>query len=184
VTDTRVGGDGLARWSARPGWLAAHRNDPRVQFPGRLVASSPASPYGLYRTARSDRAVWTAVGLEPDGAVLGSQPVRMTLDRDSSQATGSVTVGLRAADGAVEPVLWRVTRDGRRVAAGRLRPGVRRSVRLPVPECVAGERCSVVHWALRTSGPAVETPLPVYGPPGPPRPVIMLVESTRISGNG
>ncbi|MGH3992038.1 MAG: hypothetical protein ACRDSN_06180, partial [Pseudonocardiaceae bacterium] len=47
---TNLGPDGLARWSSRPEWLAAHRDDPRIQFPGRIVARSPVSPYALYRT--------------------------------------------------------------------------------------------------------------------------------------
>ena len=60
-------------------WVAAQVGDPRVQFPGRIVARSPVSAYALYRTAPSRRAVWTSAGVEPDGAVLARRPVTMTL---------------------------------------------------------------------------------------------------------
>ena len=41
---------------------------------------SPLCRYALYRTASSQRALWTSTGLQPDGAVLRATPVGMTLD--------------------------------------------------------------------------------------------------------
>ena len=180
VVDTQLGADGLARWTLRPQWLAAYRDDPRVQFPGRLVARSPVSRYGLYRTATPERALWTSLGLQPDGAVLRGASVGMTLDRSSAGRPPAVTLTLRAVPGATKPVSWRLIRDGRPVAAGQLRPNRSREVRLPVPDCPAGRRCAPVEWALRASGPAVGTPLPVFGAPGPPRPVLLYVDAVHI----
>ncbi|MGH2745593.1 MAG: hypothetical protein ACRDN8_24495, partial [Thermoleophilaceae bacterium] len=178
--NTWVGPDGLARWSPRPEWVAAYRDDPRVQFPGRLVARSPVSPYALYRTADSDRAAWTSVGLEADGAVLRGEPVTMTLDPDSASGASAVVLTLQPVDGATAAVRWRLIRQDRPVAAGRLGPGQSRRVRVPVPACRAGAACPPVKWKLRASGPAVEIPLPDYARVGSPRPVILKVVSARI----
>ena len=184
VAETVLGPDGLARWSVRPEWLAAHQDDPRVQFPGRLVATSPVSAYGLYRTAESDRALWTSTGLQPDGAVLRKTPVAMTLDRSSPTGIRSVVITLRAVDGAAKTVRWRVTREGGPAAAGRLRPATSRNVRLPVPTCRAVQECPPVTWTLRTSGPTVESPLPVFGGAGGLRSVVLHLDSARIGSGG
>jgi hypothetical protein len=176
-----LGEDGLARLSPRPKWLAAQRGDPRIQFPGTAVAVSPVSSYALYRTARTDRALWTSAGLEPDGAVLAGQPVTMTLDRRAASGARAVVVTLRGPDGATSPVRWRLTREGRTVAAGRLRTGRSRPVRVSIPACRPGA-CSPVQWTLRGAGPAVGMPLPAYGPPGPARPVTLNVVSAHIGG--
>ena len=180
MVQTQLGADGLARWAPRPEWLAAHRDDPRVQFAGRLVASSPTSPYALYRTAGAERAEWTSVGLQPDGAVLKAAPVTMTLDRAAAGRPRSVTVTLRAVPGAKKPVSWRLTRDARPVAAGELRPNKTLDVRLQVPDCRSGTRCSPVDWELRASGRAVGTPLPDFGAAGALRPVLLHVDSVQI----
>ena len=178
---TELGPDGLARWAPRPQWLAAHRDDPRAQFPGTIVARSPVSAYALYRTARSDRAMWTSAGLEPDGAVLERRPVTMTLDRDAAGSPSGVVMTLRATDGARAPVRWRLTARNRTVAAGRLRPASTKRVRLTVPDCAARQPCAPVAWTLRASGREVPKPLPAYGAPGAPRPVLLEVVAAHIS---
>jgi hypothetical protein len=180
LVGTRLGRDGLVRWSPRPDWVAAQRDDPRVQFPGRIVARSSLSPYALYRTARWDRAVWTSVGLEPDGVLLAGRPVTMRIDRRSAPGARVVAVTLQAADGATEPVRWRLTRAGRPVATGRLRPGRTRRVQVPVPVCEAAQACPPVAWKLRGSGPAVGLPLPGYGAPGALRSVLLKVAAARL----
>jgi hypothetical protein len=184
LVESTLGSDGLARWSPRPEWLAAHRHDPRVQFPGRLVASSPVSPYGLYRTARSERAMWTSTALQPDGAVLRNRPVNMTLDRESAGGTRAVVITLGAMEGATNTVRWRVTRGGRAVAEGRLGPRQTREVRLRVPPCRAGRSCSPVRWALRASGPPVGTAVPAFGAAGELRPVVLHMSSARMASGG
>jgi hypothetical protein len=181
VVWTELGPDGLAPWAPRPQWLAAHRDDPRVQFPGTIVARSPVSPYALYTTTSSDRAMWTSTGLDPDGAVLKRRPVTMTLDRDAAGSSSSVVMTLRATDGARAPVRWRLTARNRTVAAGQLRPASTRRVRLPVPDCAARQPCPPVDWTLRASGREVPKPLPAYGPPGALRPVLLEVVAAHIS---
>jgi Dolichyl-phosphate-mannose-protein mannosyltransferase len=178
---TQLGEDGLARWSSRPEWMAAHRDDPRVQFPAREVAGSPVSRYALYRTTPSDRALWTSTGLDADGAVLARKPVTMTLDRDPADGARAVTMTLLSVDGATKPVAWQVRREDGARAAGRLRPGQTRQVRLAVPSCEADGACRPVTWTLRASGRSVGIPIPAFGPPGPPRPVLLLMTSVRIA---
>jgi hypothetical protein len=180
VVETELGPDGLAQWSPRPEWLAAYRDDPRVQFPGTLVARSSVSPYVLYRTAASDRAEWTSVGLGSDGAVLAHEPVTMTLDPDQGGGARAVMLTLRSADGATQGVRWRLAREGRALTVGHLVPGQSRQVRLAVPACRSGAECPPVSWSLTASGPAVGLPVPGFGAPGPPRPVILKVVSARI----
>ncbi len=180
VVEAELGSDGLARWGVRPEWLAAHRDDPRVQFPGRLVASSPVSHYGLYRTAGSERALWTSPQLQPDGAVLRGPPVSMTLDRAAAGRPRALTLTLRAPAGARKAVRWRLTRDARPVTAGELRPNKTRELRVRVPECGAATRCAPVTWELRASGPSVDSPLPVFGAAGALRPVLLQVDAVHI----
>jgi hypothetical protein len=179
VVETRLGEGGLAEWLTRPPWLAAHKDDPRVQFAGTLVASSPVSRYGLYRTRDVERAVWTSAGLQPDGALVRGTPVEMTLDRAAADGPRSVTISLHGADSG-EPVRWRVTREGRSVAAGVLRSTTSREVRLAVPACAGGEPCRPVRWGLRASGTPAPIPLPVFGAPGEPRAVLLYVDAARI----
>lgn len=181
VVETQPNGDGLARWVVRPQWLAAHRDDPRVQFPGTLVARSEFSRYALFRTGPSERALWTSMGLQPDGAVLKGQPVVMTLDRAGTARPAAVTIVLQSAGGTA-PVHWTLTRDERKVAAGRLRRNDSSDVRVRVPACSAAEPCPPVQWELRASGAAVDSPLP--GAPGAVRPVVLHVDAARISRRG
>ena len=164
----------------RPAWLAAHVDDPRVQFPGTLVARSPLSRYALYRTGRSMRALWTSTGLQPDGAVLRGTPVEMTLNRATAPGVSSVTITLEPAAGARRPVRFTVTRAGQAVTAGELGPRRGREVRLALPACGAGGRCPPVHWELRASGPAVPIGLPDYGAAGVPRPVVGRIDAAHI----
>jgi hypothetical protein len=105
----------------------------------------------------------------------------MTLDRDAAGSSSGVVMTLRATDGARAPVRWRITARNRTVAAGQLRPASTRRVRLPVPDCAARQPCMPVGWTLRASGRAVPKPLPVYGPPGAPRPVLLEVVAAHIS---
>jgi hypothetical protein len=179
VAPTELGSDGLAHWVSRPEWLAAHTDDPRFQFGGEEIARSPVSRYALYRTAPSDRALWTSVGLEGDGAVLPRKPVDMTLDAEAAGAR-EVVITLQAAGGATKPVRWEVTREGRTVAQGRLRPGQTREARLPVPACEADGDCAPVTWTLRASGPPTWLPFPVFGAPGPVRPVLLTVTAADL----
>lgn len=180
IYETRLGADGLAEWLTRPRWLAAYRDDPRVQFAGRLAARSPLSRYALYRTGSSERAAWTSAGLQPDGAVVRGAPVDMTLNRAAAGGASTVTVTMRAAPGAERPVAWEVSRAGRSVAAGELRPNRSRELRLPVSACASGERCPPLRWELRASGRATFIPLPVVGPPGAARPVTLFIDAARI----
>ena len=180
VVATSLGPDGLARWTPRPEWLAAHRDDPRIQFPGTVVARSPVSPYALFRTAPSERALWTSVGLEGDGAVLAGTPVTMTLDRASAGAARAVAITLQAVEGAIRTVRWQISRGGRPEADGRLRPKQTREVRLTVQGCEADRACPPLGWTLRASGSPVGIPFPAFGAPGPPRPVLLRVTSARI----
>jgi len=180
VIETRVGADGLAEWLTRPAWLAAHRDDPRMQFAGTLVARSPTSRYALYRPGRSPRALWTSTGLQPDGSVLSSTPVKMTLNPAAAGGASSVTITLSPAPEAKRPVHWTVSRAGRAVTAGELGPRQTREVRLALPACGAGGRCSPVHWELRASGPAVPVPLPDYGGAGAPRPVVLRLGAAHV----
>jgi hypothetical protein len=180
IVETRLGADGLARWLTRPRWLAAYREDPRVQFAGTLVEGSPLSRYALYRTGSSERALWTSAGLQPDGAVLKGAPVDMTLNRSATDGASAVTIAMRAAPGARGPVDWAVRRDGRTVATGELRPNRSRELRLPVSACAPGQRCPPLRWKLRASGHVASIPLPVVGPPGAARPVLLFVDAARI----
>jgi len=180
VLETRIGDDGPAEWLTRPAWLAAHRDDPRMQFAGTLVARSPTSRYALYRPGRSPRALWTSTGLQPDGSVLSSTPVKMTLNPAAAGGASSVTITLSPAPEAKRPVHWTVSRAGRAVTAGELGPRQTREVRLALPACGAGGRCSPVHWELRASGPAVPVPLPDYGGAGAPRPVVLRLGAAHV----
>ena len=180
VVDTQLGADGLARWTLRPQWLAAYRDDPRVQFPGRLVASSPVSRYGLYRTATPERALWTSPGLQPDGAVLRGASVGMTLDRVQRRPAASGHAHASRCPGCHQAVSWRLIRDGRPVATGQLRPNRSREVRLPVQDVPVGQALRPGRWALRASGPAVGTPLPVFGAPGTSAARVALVDAAHI----
>jgi hypothetical protein len=184
IAPTELGSDGLARWLSRPEWLAAHRDDPRVQFGGEEVAHSPVTRYALYRTAPSDRALWTSVGLEGDGAVLAGRPVDMTLDVEAATGARVVALTLQAAGGATKAVRWRVTHRGETEASGRVRPGQTREVRLPVPACAADGGCAPVIWTLRASGRPTSLPFPAFGAPGPVRPVLLLVTSATIGAGG
>ncbi len=177
---TELGPDGLARWLSRPEWLAAHSDDPRVQFAGEEIARSPVSRYALYRTAPSDRAIWTSQGLDGDGAVLDDKPVDMTLDAQAAGDARAVTITLQPADGATRPARWQVRREGDTVAAGSVRPGQTREVRLPVPPCDSNGDCEPVTWTLRASGPPVWLPFPAFGPPGGVRPVLLNMTAARI----
>jgi hypothetical protein len=180
IVETRLGAGGLAEWLTRPRWLAAYRDDPRVQFAGRLVARSSLSRYALYRPGGSERAVWTSAGLQPDGAVLKGAPVDMTLNRGAAGEASAVTLTLRAAPGAERPVAWELSRAGRSVAAGELRPNRSRELRLPVSACASGERCPPLRWELRVTGRAAPIPLPVVGPPGAARSVMLFMDAARI----
>ena len=184
IAPTELGSEGLARWLSRPEWLAAHRDDPRVQFGGEEMVRSPVSRYALYRTAPSDRAIWTSVGLEGDGAVLAGKSVDMTLDADAATGARGVAVTLQAAGGATKSVRWRVTRRGETEASGRVRPGQTRELRLPVPACESDGGCAPVTWTLRASGRPTLLPFPAFGAPGPERPVLLLMTAANIGAGG
>jgi hypothetical protein len=177
---TQLGDDGLATWAPRPQWFAAQRFDPRVQFPGEMVARSPISEFALYRTAPSDKALWTSDGLEPDGAVLEDTPVRMTLNREVADGAGAVVLRLGPPAEARRAVRWRIAGPEGEVTTGTLRPGIGDGVRLPIPECPSGRPCPPARWTLRATGRPVQKSLPAFGAPGAPRPVLLEVAAAWI----
>ena len=179
IVETRVGPGGVAEWLTRPAWLAAHRDDPRMQFAGSLVAKSPTSRYALYRTRPSMKALWTST-VQPDGAVLRDAPVRMVLNRRAAPGVRAVTITLAAAPGAKRAVRWQVTRAGQVVTGGELRPEHDGEVRLALPACPARGRCGPVRWELAASGPAVPMGLPDYGAIGEPRPVVLHLDAAHV----
>ena len=183
-------------WRARPGPTGS-RAGPRgpsgwrrtrttrgSSSPARRPPARPVSRYALYRTAPSDRAVWTSVGLDGDGALLAGKSAQMTLDVDAAGGARAVNITIQAVGGATKPVRWRVTRGERPVAEGRLRPGQTREVRLPVPACESDGGCPPVTWTLRASGPPVWLPFPAFGAPGPVRPLLLLVTTARFGPGG
>jgi hypothetical protein len=95
-----------------------------------------------------------------------------------------VAITLQAAGGATKPVRWEVTREGRTMAEGRLRPGQTREVQLPVPQCDEAGGCPPVTWTLRATGPPTWLPFPAFGAPGPVRPVVLVMTSARIGAGG
>jgi hypothetical protein len=177
---TQLADDGLATWAPRPQWFAAQRFDPRVQFAGEMVARSPISEFALYRSVPSDKALWTSDGLEPDGAVLEDRPVRMTLNRDVADGAGAVVLRLGPPAEARRAVRWRIAGPEGKVAAGTLRRGIGDGVRLPIPECQSGRSCPPARWTLRATGRPVQKPLPAFGAPGAPRPVLLEVAAAWI----
>jgi len=113
-------------------------------------------------------------------AVLDDKPVDMTLDPQAAGDARAVTITLQPADGATRPARWQVRREGDTVAAGSVRPGQTREVRLPVPPCDSNGDCEPVTWTLRASGPPVWLPFPAFGPPGGVRPVLLNMTAARI----
>lgn len=177
---TEIDADGLAklRVSMLP-YLVAQLDDPRVQFAGELVKRSPVTDFGLFRTTPELRSVWTGAGLDGDGALIQDRPVQMTLDRAASKAR-AVTLTLRAAPEAQGFIVWRVLRDGKVVASGELKSGGTATARLPVPPCPDGGDCPPAKWRLATYGPAWAIPFPVFGSPGPTRPVMGYLDSAKL----
>jgi hypothetical protein len=174
---SNVGGNGLAHLlGPPPRFVAAEIHDPRVQFATRLVRRSPDSDFGLFADP-SRRALWTATGLEPDGAVLAPRAVRLTVDR--AAGVRAVRVTLMAPAGVQAPVRWRIASHGRGVASGSLAGGAKRDVLLRVPRCDTGS-CGAWSWRLSTRGPGVPVSLPVYGAPPPPRPVTLWIPAVRL----
>jgi hypothetical protein len=177
---TYLGEDGLATWAPRPELLAAQRDDPRVQFAGQELARSPISGFALYRTAPSDKALWTSNGLEPDGAVLEDRPVRMSLDREAADGAGSVVLTLSGLAEAKRAVRWRIAGPDGDITTGALAPESSDRVRLRIPACAAGEPCPPASWTLRATGRPAPRPLPAFGAPGAARPVLLEVAAARI----
>jgi hypothetical protein len=180
VIKTFVGTGGIARWKGTlPTWLAVFRDDPRIQFAGRLVARSTESQFALNRTRPSgNMAMWTGSGLDGDGALLKDTPARFVLVRADAPRARTVTLQLHAP-GAPTPVHWKVTRDGKPVRQGRLAPTADALVRLPIPPCSTGS-CGPVTWRMSASGTEVPTSFPVYGAPGPSRPLLIYVQAAAI----
>lgn len=181
VVQSDPGPDGLAAWSGEPvRYLAQYEDDPRLQYAGEVVARSPVSPYVLKELEQpGSPAVWTAVGLDGDGALLEGRAATLTLDRERTGAR-TVSLAIQAPAGASEPVLWRISgRDGI-VARGRLAPGAETTARLRVPPCESS--CDPATWRLSGSGGTEGLAFPSYGAPGPPRPVHLLVPAARVQG--
>lgn len=181
VVGSSVGRDGLARLAAPvPRYLVAELNDPSVQFTTRLVRRSPNSSFGVF-AAPAPRALWTASGLEPDGAVLSGRAVNLTVDRGAG--VRSVRLTLMAPQGDARPVHWRIAARGHPIASGRLGQGVVRQVVLRVPRCAAAA-CGAWSWRLSTRGPAVPLPIPSYGAPPAARPVTLWLQAVRLGSTG
>jgi hypothetical protein len=180
VVEAEVGSDGLAVWRGpRSAWFAAQPHDPRVQFPGRRIATSATAPLALWQARGPGRAIWTGNGLEADGALLAGRSAILTLDRARASGVRSVKVLIRGPDDASGRVAWRLTPpSGRNVRSGRLDPGAQRTLTLVVPRCA--ERCGPVAWQLDARGTPAPQPEPHFGPPSEARPVLLHVLSARL----
>jgi hypothetical protein len=177
VIGSNIARDGVADLIGKiPPYLAAQVDDPRVQFSTRLVRRSPDSRYGLY-AAPQQRALWTAQGVQPDGAVVTRAPSDLTVNRAAGVRAAHVT--LLAPTGQKRPERWRISARGRTVASGRLRDGAKTVVVLRVPPCGKGA-CSPWAWRLDTTGPGVPSSLPVYGPAPPPRAVALWILAVHL----
>jgi hypothetical protein len=178
---TQMQPNGLAGWvDPAPRWLAVERDDPRVQFAGRVVARSPSSDFELLQLRPSPLASWTVRDVDGDGAVTKGRPATMTLDRATDPGVRRVHVTIRRPAGATASGGWRISRDGRTVATGRIQPGADAEVAVRVPRCDSGAACGPVQWRLDATGPAVPEPLPTYGAPPPPRPVLLHLVAARM----
>jgi hypothetical protein len=159
----------------------AQPDDPRVQFPGRRVAMSRTSPFALWQSQGSQRAVWTGGGLGADGALFADRAATLTLDRTRTRDVRSVELLLRGRDDALGPVAWRlVPPGGHRTRSGRLRPGAERALTLPVPTCKA--TCGPVVWRLTARGTYIAQPESNAGSPASAPPVMLQVLSARLDG--
>jgi hypothetical protein len=181
VVEADVGSDGLAVWRGPDSdWFAAQPDDPRVQFPGRRVATSATTPLALWRAQGPGRAIWTGGGLEADGALLAGRSATLTLNRARASRVRSVKLLIRAPDASSGGVAWRLASpSGRKLRSGRLKPGAQRTLTLAVPRC--GEKCGPVAWQLDGRGAPAPQPEPRFGPPSEARPVLLHVLSARLS---
>ncbi|MDQ3849599.1 MAG: hypothetical protein M3296_03155 [Actinomycetota bacterium] len=181
VTPAPPDRDGLAAWSQPPSaYLVSMSDDPRVQFAGRVVARSPVSRYTLYRIGPHRRAIWTATNVDGDGAVLEGRAAMMRLDRATAPDVRSVELTLTGPIAARAPAKWSVNRGGRIKAQGVVAPGKAHRLRLTVPPCPDRGRCPPIGWSLSTAGLPVRTPFPVFGPPGPLRPVTLYIAAADL----
>jgi hypothetical protein len=177
VLQSAVGPDGVAVLSGQvPRFLTAQVDDPRVQFATQLMRHSPDSDYGLFSGTRR-RALWTAVGLQPDGSMLAHTPLRLTVDR--GDGVRAVRLTLQAPAGQPGSAPWRISAGGHTVASGRLTNGATQKVLLRVPGC-GQAACKPWSWRMSDSGRAVPVALPVFGAPAPPRPVVLWVPAVRL----
>jgi hypothetical protein len=179
VYPTTIGEDGLAALTvAMLPYLVAPVDDPRLQFETTLVQRSKISPFAIFKTTKALESIWTAAGLEGDGAVLQDRPVILTLDR--ATAVKEVELAFHPPAGAPGATQWRVLADGKTVAEGRISAKGTGKATLPVPECPADAECPPASWRLVTFGRPVGIPFPVFGYPGPERPVTMYVDSAHL----
>jgi hypothetical protein len=93
-----------------------------------------------------------------------------------------VTLTLRAPpEGLPAPTRWRIRNSrGAVVARGRIATGGSQTARLRVPPCPAAGACAPAQWRLTGKGPGVSEHFPAYGPPGPPRQVLLQVVSAAL----
>jgi hypothetical protein len=180
VVESELGPDGLAAWRGpRSEWLVAQPDDPRIQFAGRPVAESRSSPFAVVRVEGSPRAIWTADGLEADGALLARRPATLTLDRAHANGVRSISLHLRGVENAPGAVSWRLEPVGGGTArSGRLRPGGERTVTVPVPSCESA--CEPVAWRLTARGTPTPQPPPFFGELPRARPVMLHLLSARL----
>jgi hypothetical protein len=152
VQVTTLGPNGLAAWAGvPPEWLVTQPDDPRVQFAGTIAARSPSGAFESVRLSGAPHAVWTAQGVDAGGGVPPRGRATLTLDRAQTEAR-AVVIALRVPQEANGPVRWRLRRDGRAIADGRLVPGATDEVTLRVPACTPDDACDPVAWELRPFG--------------------------------
>ena len=147
VLPTVLGPDGLARpQGTPPRWLVAIPDDPRMQFAADQERGPGRTAFAVWRLRNPERARWTAAGLGADGGLPAGVTGRLTLDTRTAPVPAGVRLTL--APTGSEPARFTLTREGRRVARGRLVPGATRDVTLRLPD----DRPDHVTWTLRSDG--------------------------------
>jgi hypothetical protein len=149
---TEVGANGLAAWQGTPPqWIITPRNDPRVQFTGRIAATSPNKLFQAVELSDTPTAAWTGTGLDASGGIAVDQPATLTLDREQLPEVRDVTLSFGSLGGP-GPSRWRVLRDGETVSTGRVVPGSAGTATLRVPPCAAGDPCDPAVWEVHAIG--------------------------------
>jgi hypothetical protein len=145
---TALDDDGLAAWQgAPPAWLATQRDDPRVQFAGRVAGRAPFTPFEVRQLTGAPRAVWTAAGLGANGALASGASASLALDREQARDVRRVVLTLYPANSEV-PTRWRIRRGDRTVAQGTTGGNETTDVPLAVPACGSSGACAPAVWQM------------------------------------